>query len=223
MIGLTNRGRLLVLTAFFRNSQTLRVVLLAKKNEHALNAAAATNEGAGKVGLPCTTHGYAAGAAIVVSGTVNYNGRWLVDSATTTNKIVILALYRSETFTGAELVHEAPGPLTNTMAAVVEIAAGNGYDAGGITLTADGTDFPTVSQDDSGNRAFARMRDVSWTASGGAIPASGDGARYAALIDDNATPANRQLVGYGSLDVDRSVAEGGIIPLLNFDFVLAEV
>lgn len=102
----------------------------------------------------------------------------------------------------------APGPDTNTFSELTEIAAGNGYTSGGIQLTPGATDFDTWTEDDANDRALVQLKDLTWTASGGPIPSSGSGARYAILTDDNVTIANREVLAYWDLSSDRSVADG---------------
>lgn len=120
-----------------------------------------------------------------------------------TNKLkadLLAAFFRAEV--GAQpasfflaLVTDAtiPGPDTDTMADLTEIAAGNGYVAGGEALARDATDFPTSTEDDGGNKGVVGLRDIIFTASGGPIPDTGDGARYAVLTDDNVTISSRKV------------------------------
>src|SRR3990172_12170180 len=61
----------------------------------------------------------------------------------------------------------APGPDTNTLSQLTEIAAGNGYTTGGYQLTPNTTDFDVLTEDDTNDRALVQIKDVSWTASGG--------------------------------------------------------
>jgi hypothetical protein len=100
---------------------------------------------------------------------------------------------------------------TNTVGELTQIAAGNGYTAGGYQLNPDTTDFPTLTEDDTNNRAVLLIKDVSWTASGGSIPATGT-ARYAALTTDEGTVADRQVLVVWDLDptgTGVSQADGG--------------
>lgn len=92
----------------------------------------------------------------------------------------------------------APGPLTNVLSDLTQIATGNGYTNGGIQLSLNGTDFPTLTEDDTNNLGSITIRDLVWTA-GGTFPSSGGGARYAVLTDDNATVNNRQVVAWFDL------------------------
>ena len=114
--------------------------------------------------------------------------------ATTVPPTYYLALFTSAT---------SPTKATNTMSQLTEIGAGNGYTSGGSSLTAD-TDF-TVSEEDSTIGAKVVVSNVTWTASGGNIPASGDGARWAALMDGNTSSAN--IIAYFDLSSDRTVSD----------------
>lgn len=82
---------------------------------------------------------------------------------------------------------------TNTFSELGEIDAGNGYTAGGVLLTPGATDFDVLVEDDGNDQAYIQIRDVEWLASGGPIPATGDPVRYVILLDNNATPADREV------------------------------
>lgn len=97
---------------------------------------------------------------------------------------------------------------TNTFSELTEIAAGNGYTAGGISLTKNSTDFDTLTEDDTGDMGYVRIKDLTWTASGGSLPGSGNGARWAVLTDDNATQGSRLVLAWWDLTSDRSVSVG---------------
>lgn len=95
------------------------------------------------------------------------------------------------------------------MSDLTEIAVGNGYSLGGISLTPNGTDFPTVSEDDSADTGTVTIKNVVWTASGGPIPSDSAGATYAVLTNDIATAAsgNREVLAYWSLGGARVVSD----------------
>lgn len=116
----------------------------------------------------------------------------------------------------------APTVDTNTFSELTEIAAGNGYTAGGISLSRNSTDFDTLTEDDSGNLAYIRLRDIVWTASGGSLPGSGNGARYAILTDDNGTQGSRQVIAYWDLTSDRTVSSGQTLTLTDCEIRLTE-
>lgn len=97
---------------------------------------------------------------------------------------------------------------TNTLSELTEIAAGNGYTSGGIQLTRNTTDFPSITENDSSDLASIGVKDMVWTASGGSLPASGGGARWMVLTTDEATVGNRQIIAAFDLASDRTVSSG---------------
>ena len=107
----------------------------------------------------------------------------------------------------------APVADTNTFGELTEIAAGNGYTTGGINILKNATDFDVLTEDDTNDRGLIQIKDLVWTASGGPIPASGSGARYAALCDDNATIASREVWAFWDLVSDRTVSSGQTLTL----------
>lgn len=116
----------------------------------------------------------------------------------------------------------APDADTDSMTDVTQIATGNGYSDGGYQLTAGATDFDTHTEVDASDWALVQLKDIVWTASGGPIPSSGNGARYAVLTDDNATVANREILNYFDLSSDRSVSSGQTLTLQDCELRLAE-
>lgn len=116
----------------------------------------------------------------------------------------------------------APTADTNTLSDLTEIAAGNGYTTGGYQLTKNATDFDSLTENDTDDRGEIQIKDVVWTASGGSIPDSGNGARYAVLTDDNGTVANREVLAYWDLSSDRSVSDGQSLTLQNCELRLTE-
>lgn len=109
----------------------------------------------------------------------------------------------------------SPTADTNIKSDLTEIATGNGYTAGGISLAKNSTDFDVLTEDDTNDRGFIQIKDLVWTASGGPIPASGNGARWAIFTDDNATLANREVIAYWDLGADRTVSSGQTLTLQN--------
>lgn len=109
----------------------------------------------------------------------------------------------------------APTADTNTKSELTEIANGQGYTTGGISIARDSTDFDVLTEDDTNDRAIIQIKDIAWTASGGTLPASGNGARYAILTDDNATQGSRLVLMYWDLTSDRSVSSGQSLTLQN--------
>jgi len=116
----------------------------------------------------------------------------------------------------------APSSVSNVVADHTQIAAGNGYTAGGYQLTPGATDFDVWTEDDGNNRAYVQIKDIVWTASGGPIPLSGSGARYSALTDDNATVADRELYQYFDLVSDRTVSDGQTLTLQDCEIRINE-
>lgn len=92
-----------------------------------------------------------------------------------------------------------PTAATNTLSQLAEIAAGNGYTAGGIAVARSAVAWDVLIEDDTLNQARVQAADIVWTPSGGPIPSSGAGATYAVLLDDNVTPANRDVIAYATL------------------------
>lgn len=109
----------------------------------------------------------------------------------------------------------APTADTNLKSDLTEIAVGNGYTAGGINVARNATDWDTLTEDDTLDIAFTQLKDITWTASGGPIPASGAGARWAILTDQNATLASREVLVFWDLQADRSVSVGQSLTLQN--------
>lgn len=116
----------------------------------------------------------------------------------------------------------APTVDTNTFSELTEIAAGNGYTAGGLALARNSTDFDSLVENDANDRAELQIKDLVWTAAGGNLPASGNGARYAILTDDNATQGSRIVIAFWSLTSDRTVSDGQTLTLQNCELRLTE-
>lgn len=116
----------------------------------------------------------------------------------------------------------APTADINTLSQLTEIAAGNGYTTGGFQLTPGTTDFDSITENDTDDRGEVQIKDVTWTASGGAIPGSGSGARYAVLTDDNGTVGSREVYAYWDLSSDRTVSSGQTLTLQNLELRLLE-
>jgi hypothetical protein len=117
----------------------------------------------------------------------------------------------------------APTADTDLLSDLTEIAAGNGYVSGGQNVNRDATDFDVATEDDVNDRAFVQIKDISWTASGGTIPASGAGARYAVLTDRNPTVASREVYAFWDLGGDKSIANGQALILQDLEIRGTEV
>lgn len=116
----------------------------------------------------------------------------------------------------------APTQDINTLSELTEIAAGNGYTSGGIILAKNATDFDVLTEDDTGDRGLIQIKDLVWTASGGPIPASGGGARYAILTDDNVTVGSREVYGYWDLVSDCTVSDTQTLTLQDCELRINE-
>jgi len=143
-----------------------------------------------------------------MSSGVTNRGKYLIFLEYFRNPTEVANLYVA-LVTGAT----APSVTTNLMSDLTEIAAGNGYTAGGLSLTRNATDFDVASEDDTGNLAKVQLKDQVWTASGGLLPASGAGARYAVLTTDEVTVGARQVIAWWDLLTDRAVGSGQAITL----------
>ncbi|MDD4950926.1 MAG: phage tail tube protein [Desulfovibrionaceae bacterium] len=69
-----------------------------------LDAGSAIDKGSGKVGLPCTAHGLAKGAPVLIAGTTNFNGAYTLQNETSADELVVTDTYAAETFDGSETV-----------------------------------------------------------------------------------------------------------------------
>jgi hypothetical protein len=116
----------------------------------------------------------------------------------------------------------APTDDTNTLSQLTEIATGNGYTTGGLALAPGVTDWDYINEDDSGNLGQVQAKDLAWVADTGSLPASGNGARYAVLTDDNVTVGSREVLAYWDLVSDRTVSVGQTLTLQNCELQLTE-
>ena len=107
---------------------------------------------------------------------------------------------------------------TNVMSEASQIPAGNGYTSGGQQLTPGATDFDVYTEDDVNDRAFVQIKDITFTASGGNLPASGNGARWALLTDDNVTVTSREVFAAFDLVSDRTVSDGQDLTIQDMEY-----
>ena len=118
-----------------------------------------------------------------------------------------------------------PDKDVETFATLTPIATGSGYQStGGIgtnegfLLPGNAADFYAITHGDGYGRI--KIRDIIWTASGGSIPDSGDGARWAVLTDNNTTIDSRVVLAWWDLTSDRSVADGNTLTLQDLEIRL---
>lgn len=93
------------------------------------------------------------------------------------------------------LTNTAPLSTAAVLADITQIAAGNGYVAGGVTAT-------VVSSSQTGGVYTLILSGVTWTASGGDIAAN----RYAVLYND--TAASKNLIAVADFGVSAVIANG---------------
>ena len=119
------------------------------------------------------------------------------------------------------LVSDTPNADTNTLGDLTEVPQSNGYTP--TSLNKDATDFDTgATEDDSSDYAYIRIKDITWTASGGNVPASGTGALYCVLADDNATESSREIWAYWSLGSARTISDTQDLTLQDLELRLTE-
>jgi len=119
----------------------------------------------------------------------------------------------------------APDADTDTLGELTQIASGNGYLTAGYSMTSGVSFFDTLTEDDAGDTGYVQAADITWTASGGPIPDSGDGARYAVLcddVDDGDTGSTRNVIAFWDLAADRSVTDGQALTLQDCQLSLTE-
>jgi hypothetical protein len=209
MSGFTNRGIRNLLGMFQGASMPTNMfaALVVAQNVGTLDALAATDQGNDVVRIPITAHGMTAGNSITISGSSNYDGNHVITNVPSANAVDIIVDFAAETFAGTEVCYEGPGPDTNIFSDTAgEIAAGNGYTAGGIQLSLNSTDFPGLSENDSTDLALVQIRTLSWTATGGNLPSSGNGAAFLILTDDNGTQSSREVWAWFDLGGERTVS-----------------
>lgn len=103
----------------------------------------------------------------------------------------------------------------NVKSDVAEVPNGTGYTTGGLSLTPGATDFDVLTEDDANDRALIQIKNLVWTASGGTVPTSGTGARWAVLTDDNATQGSREVEAWWDLVSNRIVSDGQTLTLVD--------
>lgn len=116
----------------------------------------------------------------------------------------------------------APTVDTNIKSELTEIPAGNGYVVGGISLNRNSTDFDVLTEDDVNDRALIQIKDLVWTASGPTLPASGTGARWACLTDDNVTQGSRLVIDFFDLVSNRIVSDTQSFTMVDTEMRLTE-
>lgn len=98
-----------------------------------------------------------------------------------------------------------------------EIDTGFGYVTKGNSVARSSGGFDDLTEDDSANTGYIRLTDVTFTASGGPIPATGNGARYAVLMDNS-----DNILAWWDFGSDRSVTDTQSILVQNAELRLEE-
>jgi hypothetical protein len=110
-----------------------------------------------------------------------------------------------------------PDPDTNLLSDLTEITAGNGYTAGGQAVAPNTTDFDSMVENDTDDQSEIQLKDFSWTASGGPIPSAGGVPKYAVLLTDEATVANRQVIAFWDLGTVTAKSSGQTLTLADLE------
>jgi len=109
---------------------------------------------------------------------------------------------------------------TKTLGDLEEINAGNGYSSGGVVVEKSSTGFPTIVEDDIGDKSSVTMKDVSITAVGGTMPASGDPISYFVLTGDGAPISSREVYAFGDFEGEVIVLENTPISVNGYKLTL---
>ena len=120
----------------------------------------------------------------------------LVNEETDTFRVILL----DNTFSFDRVLHEDEADISAD-----ELATGNGYTVGGITLSGG-----ALTRDDVDDQMERTWANVTWTASGGVIGPF----RWCAVIDT--THANNIIMGASDFEEDITIQDSG-------DFVIQDV
>jgi hypothetical protein len=121
----------------------------------------------------------------------------------------------------AALVTTTPTADTNIKSELTEAANGTGYTTGGLILAKNTTDFPTLTEDDTLDKATIKIKNLAWTASAGLLP-SNAGATHLILTDDNATQGSREVWAFWSLGAARQVSDTQQLQVNNAEIDITE-
>lgn len=225
MSGITNRGKNREQDVMYRGGTspaTFYAALVLAANIGTLDNAAAGDQGNNIVRIPITGHGMSAGNSLSIQGSTNYDGNFVITNVPDVDHVDIRATFNAETFAGTEVCYEGPGPDTNTLSDLSEIPAGNGYTSGGQAVERSVVGFPTLTEDDANDQSTLVMKNLTFTASGGNLPASGNGAAFLVLTDDNATVGSRDVLAWWDLGGQRTVSNGQDLGINSATMNLAE-
>ena len=142
---------------------------------------------------------------------------------TTRGRTVLMQWMRGTSMPSAlamVLVTDTPTAATKVQSELTEVANGNGYTTGGISVSLNSTDFDSFAEDDTADETEIQIKNLVWTASGGNIPASGSGPLFAVLVDDAVDP---NVIAYFSFDTAQTVLSGNSLTLIDFRLILGGV
>ena len=108
---------------------------------------------------------------------------------------------------------------TNVNSDMTEVPVGNGYSTGGEAVADTSAGWDVWTEDDTNDRGLIQAADITYTASGGDLP-NGDSARWMGITDDNATVANRQVIGVFDLVSNRQVSDTQSLIIQDAEFRL---
>jgi hypothetical protein len=108
---------------------------------------------------------------------------------------------------------------TNLDGDLTEVAGVNGYTTGGIPYSKNTTDFPTITEDDAGDKGSVDIKDAVWTAAGGNLPSVA--ARFAAMSAVG-TVGSRDMWFYFDLGSDQQVSDTQTLTLTNGQIQITE-
>jgi len=97
-------------------------------------------------------------------------------------------------------------------------AVGIGMTDGGEAINRDATDWDVLTRDTSSNFGSLQLTDQEWTASA-TFPRSGS-AKFAVLLDKNATIGSRDVLAWFNLTIGRSIGTGATLTLEDIEIKL---
>lgn len=106
----------------YKCNSSFQTAYLCTSTTAALDAGAAVDNLDGTVTIPVTSHPFTAGDVVLLAGTVNYDGVYEVEPATSTDTLVITATYVAETFTA-----DMTAALMASVASTIVFVKGNRY------------------------------------------------------------------------------------------------
>lgn len=107
-----------------------------------LEGVAAVDGTSGKTSIPATSHGLNPGDEIVIFGTVNYDGSYVLDAASDADNLVFTHVYTAETFPAGATLEETPASYQAD--ATVEFQNFSDLKAGIVTPTDQDTHLGAV-------------------------------------------------------------------------------